>query len=975
MNFTHEQLPYMFVCSMLCLACVATATPAVSDLKVTPIEPLGLAIDFSVSGATADSADLLIDVAMTAGDATYVAKNLVGATNCVDGAHRVYWNMAKDGIALDPSIASLTVAYEYPLYCVIDLSGGSATDFYPVAYMSAPPSGGFSTTEYKTTKLVLKRVDAGSFIMGYDQSDESHRVTLTRPFYMGLYEVTQRQWELVTGSNPCSSTSYGNGNAYPVHYVSYDMIRGKSNGKNWPASNAVDSSSFLGKLRDRTKLDFDLPTEAQWEYACRAGTTTTYSYGDSAKSAYMWYSSNSSRTHEVGTKLPNKWGFYDMHGSVWEWCLDWSGARLEYGTDPKGASSGSSRLLRGGCWGVDEYECASFYRDTSYPSVSHFESFTSDSVDCLGFRLSRTIPFLAGTVAASATVEFSLGRICADGSSIDGMVSLGYAPTESRNAIVAINDEVLLNADGAGSWTWYAPAAGTYVVSHAAGEDVMSAAYVVTNGYAKAEEAPDPPMDVVEGIALSPSDEIAVAAKGMRQIVKISGNGEEWTGATSAGWLKLNSMSGTATGKGIICTIAENVAAEARVGYVYIAGQTLKVTQAGRGATVDARVTAGTAGGEVAVAVSVTDETTTWSANSECPWIQVETARGTGSGEVKLQVLPWNKAISRTGMVTVAGHTVSVTQSAATLAVSATSAAVVAQGKTLMVNVETAASVEWAIADVPGWIALVGAASRRGPDIVTLIVSPNTTFEDRTAAVMIAGKAFTVTQDAAKVEIGGGLVRCCNASGCDSLVVTVNVDVATAPWTAEISEEARDSWVFLISGDPVLGDGTFELYIAPAAEGDALPRTATVAVGNATLRITQDNGVVIDGGNVPFIIPATWFAKYPTLGGTTVAEWQEIAEGVGVKTDANGAAQPVWHDYVAGTDPTDAASRFTASVALEDGKPVVTWTPALNGDGVREGVRTYRVWGKADLGDAAWSEVAPGGEAGYRFFRVTVEMP
>lgn len=961
-----------FVCAVFCLASiVATATPMVSNLKVTPVEPLGLAIDFNVSGASDTGLDNApsLAVSMSVNGTNYLAKTLVGATNCVDGAHRVYWNMAKDGIVIDPATAALTVAYCH-LYCVIDLSGGSAADFYPVAYMSAPPSGGFNTAEYKTAKLVLKRVDSGSFIMGDDQTNESHRVTLTKPFYMGLYEVTQRQWELVTGSNPCSSTSYGKGDAYPVHYVSYDMIRGSSSGAKWPTSNAVDASSFLGKLRKKTgNLPFDLPTEAQWEYACRAGTTTTYSYGDSADGAYMWCSSNSSRsTHEVGTKLPNKWGLYDMHGNVWEWCLDEYGS-MPYGTDPNlGLSSDSVRVLRGGNWNDNADICTSSWRLGLRSLCNNGKS--------LGFRLSRTISFLAETGTASATVEFSLGRICADGSSVDGMVSLGYAPTEGRNAVVAINDETLLNAGGAGSWTWYAATAGNYAISHTVGEYVMSAAYVVTNGYAKAEEVPNPPMEVVEGIALFPSDEIAVEAKGMRQIVNISGNGEEWTGATSSGWLKLNSTSGTATGKSIICTIAENVAAEARVGYVYIAGQTLKVSQAGRGSTVDAQVTADTAGGVIAVAVSVPDETTTWSASSECPWIQVETARGTGSGEVKLQVLPWNNTTSRAGMVTVAGHTVSVTQSAATLAVSATSAAVEAQGKTLMVDVETEASVEWTIADVPGWITLVGAASRRGPDIVTLIVSPNTTFEDRTAAVMIAGKAFTVTQDAAKVEIGGGLVRCCNASGCDSLVVTVNVDVETAPWTAEISEEARDSWVFLMSvEDSVLGDGTFELYIAPAAEGDVLPRTATVAVGNATLRITQDDGVVIEGGNAPFIIPATWFAKYPTLGGTAVDEWQEIAEGAGVKTDASGAAQPVWHDYVAGTDPTDATSRFTASVALEDGKPVVTWTPALNGEGVREGERIYRVWGKSDLGDAAWSEVAPGGEAGYRFFRVTVEMP
>ena len=162
------------------------ATPMISDLKVTSVEPIGIAIDFSVSGATEDDASLPFEVSMTIGDETYYAVHLVGATNCVNGAHRVYWNMAKGGLAIDPMTASLTVKYEdahgLPLYCVIDLSSGSSSDVYPIEYMSAPPSGGFNTAEYKTTKLVLKRVDAGSFIMGKDQTDESHRVTLTQSF-------------------------------------------------------------------------------------------------------------------------------------------------------------------------------------------------------------------------------------------------------------------------------------------------------------------------------------------------------------------------------------------------------------------------------------------------------------------------------------------------------------------------------------------------------------------------------------------------------------------------------------------------------------------------------------------------------------------------------------------------------------------------------------------------------------------------
>ena len=161
------------------------------------------------------------------------------------------------------------------------------------------------------------------------------------------------------------------------------MIRGSSAGAGWPSSSAVDASSFLGKLRARTGLDFDLPTEAQWEYACRAGTTTTYSYGDSANGSYMWYSSNSSsKSHEVGTKSPNPWGLYDMHGNVWERCLDWYASSLTGGTDPKGSSSGSDRVKRGGSWYDGASLCASSFREYSYPS------FEGSNV---GFRLVRTL--------------------------------------------------------------------------------------------------------------------------------------------------------------------------------------------------------------------------------------------------------------------------------------------------------------------------------------------------------------------------------------------------------------------------------------------------------------------------------------------------------------------------------------------------------------------------------------------------------
>lgn len=316
----------------------AFAAPTISDVKVTPVAPWGMAIDYTVSGAVAEDANVPLVVTATDGGKTYEAISLTGDTRCVNGAHRVMWNMAKDGITA--TVANGTVSVGFPrYYCVIDLSGGANAKFYPVSYRG--PSDIINTTAYKTTKLVLKYLPAGTYKM-----QNSGTVTLTKSFYMGLFEVTQKQWSLVMGSNP----SKFSGETRPVERVSYNMIRGSSNGAKWPSSNAVDASSFLGKLRARTGLVFDLPTEAQWEYVCRAGTTTTYSYGNSVNGDYMWYSGNaSSQTHEVGTKKPNPWGFYDLHGNVMEWCLDWNGA-LVYGNDPVGPTSATKRVQRGGCW-------------------------------------------------------------------------------------------------------------------------------------------------------------------------------------------------------------------------------------------------------------------------------------------------------------------------------------------------------------------------------------------------------------------------------------------------------------------------------------------------------------------------------------------------------------------------------------------------------------------------------------------------
>ena len=373
------------------------------------------AVATTISDVTARTSNGKVDIGytITGADATNVAlvvtmkERSTGRiyTQTEEGRHRITWDTAVEGLNLISSnVTAMVSLVQYGIrqtpdlptapdtpteregcYCVIDLSGGVDAARWPVSYLSVLSSGGW-TDEYKTTKLVLRRIPAGTFVMGDDQSDENHRVTLTKPFYMGVFEVTQKQWELVMGSWPGSSpsSSSGRGDAYPAYYVSYNDIRGSSSGARWPASAAVDVSSFLGQLRTKTGLDFDLPTEAQWEYACRAGTTTTYYWGDAMDGAYAWYEGNSGTAHSVGTRLPNAWGLYDMIGNVWELCRDGYDGTPDYWTDPLGSASGSSRVKRGGSRLFDSSSgfFASSFRTSVGPSRRNY--------DC-GFRLVRVL--------------------------------------------------------------------------------------------------------------------------------------------------------------------------------------------------------------------------------------------------------------------------------------------------------------------------------------------------------------------------------------------------------------------------------------------------------------------------------------------------------------------------------------------------------------------------------------------------------
>ena len=317
------------------------------------------------------------------------------------------------------------------LYMVIDLSGGPSAESYPISYLNEVPEGGW-TEEYKTTKIVLSKINAGKFTMGSpenelerDDDEVQHEVTLTKPFFAGVFEVTQKQYELVTGNNPANYQ----GDARPVECVSYNKIRGKDKGAGWPDNNEVDEESFFGILRAKTGLEFDLPTEAQWEFACRAGTTTALNSGknlsdksecdEMAEVGRYYYNTSDGKggytnAHTtVGSYLPNAWGLYDMHGNVREWCLDWKASYDGDATDPKGGEEGHNRVIRSGFWCIHASCCRSAFRFPQSPgfadSSNGFRVFLTGSNEPTpppGTNTYMVVDLSGGTNAASFAISY-----------------------------------------------------------------------------------------------------------------------------------------------------------------------------------------------------------------------------------------------------------------------------------------------------------------------------------------------------------------------------------------------------------------------------------------------------------------------------------------------------------------------------------------------------------------------------------------
>ncbi len=237
--------------------------------------------------------------------------------------------------------------------------------------------------------LKMVAIPAGSFVMGSpsseagrDGDEQQHRVEITQGFYLSATEVTQAQYQTVMGANP----SQAKGADLPVEQVSWfdaaQFCNKLSEREGLKAAYRISGSDVTW---DRAAPGYRLPTEAEWEYACRAGTAAAYNTGDGEADLgrAAWYSVNAgSNTHPVGTKTANAWGLYDMHGNVWEWCWDWSGDyHAGSQRDPQGATGGPNRVIRGGSWLIDARYCRSAIRNRIAPSYAFSN---------LGFRVARS---------------------------------------------------------------------------------------------------------------------------------------------------------------------------------------------------------------------------------------------------------------------------------------------------------------------------------------------------------------------------------------------------------------------------------------------------------------------------------------------------------------------------------------------------------------------------------------------------------
>ena len=350
-------LKKMMTVAAMAAAGVLLADVSVEDVKCTQRYPWNGLVDIEYTIACDDpEAEIYVNPVGFNGDTglTVFPTHFTGdgATNTVKaGKHTMVWDAKAD-------MGNLFSAKNFQIkmyagkklsrYIVIDISGGTEAEDYPVRHSIEGPN--LTDDTCRTTEIWMRLIPPGTFMMGSPEdelgrsdNEDLHKVTLTQPYYMGVFEVTQRQWELVMGNRPSRFSNDAEYATRPVESVTYAEIRGAPDTYKTTAT-TLAAASFLGVLRTKTDCSgFDLPTESQWENACRVGSISALNNGANLANANgdpslnllgryyengwngnAWSESSSTAitTARVGSFMPNAYGLYDMHGNVSEWCLD-----------------------------------------------------------------------------------------------------------------------------------------------------------------------------------------------------------------------------------------------------------------------------------------------------------------------------------------------------------------------------------------------------------------------------------------------------------------------------------------------------------------------------------------------------------------------------------------------------------------------------------------------------------------------------
>ena len=387
---------------VLCLAAsAAVATPSVQNVTITPCPGEGrVEVTYELSGAPAIVTVDFLTNGVSIGEVNFT--RVWGDVNVMvtnNGAHTIQWRADRDWNGNLADVAAQVTAWDPmmpPDYLVVGVVATNDVRYY--VSTNALPDGGLANDIYRQRRIVMRKIPAKGvqWRMGApanelgqkskdgvttdtETTETPHLVTLTNDYYMAIYELTWRQYLSIVGWGSYFSNVHTGDDRFPADNLNYNNVRGSG----WPAlgHGDVGSGTFLAQIRAKTGVDFDLPTEAEWEYACRAGTSTGFNNGRELKwmnstgslDPLAWYY-NAGSTHVVGLKAPNAWGLYDMHGNVWEYCLDWVagsdgviGANTET-TSPNGLVSGSYRSGRGGGFSTPAYKCRSGYRAKVSPS-------------------------------------------------------------------------------------------------------------------------------------------------------------------------------------------------------------------------------------------------------------------------------------------------------------------------------------------------------------------------------------------------------------------------------------------------------------------------------------------------------------------------------------------------------------------------------------------------------------------------------